>query len=147
MGRRHFQCCRYEAILNLRQTFEAVVVAEPSTGRKRKSAQTATDSTADTNTCTGSDLDRVVKSRYPDSDALEISSLLALKDIRIYNVSEKSFLHSTSAHGFWIGTEFDDSGLAMVVTKVGQVYRWGNKKLIDVEAMVRRPENVTTPSL
>jgi len=63
---------------------------------------------------------------------------------RIYTVSEKSFLHATGSYGMWVGAEFEDSGLTMVVTKIGHAYRWGNKKSIDTEALVKESIDGTT---
>jgi hypothetical protein len=125
--------------------FEATVVAEPP-GRERKSTQDAIDSFRGlpSSAGSGSGATRDVLGQQSDVDVLKIKALAQQQGRRTYTVSQKSFLHVTGSYGLWIGTEFKDSGLTMVVAKIGQAYRWGNEKFVDVEALVKKSDNSAT---
>jgi len=49
---------------------------------------------------------------------------------RIYTVSEKNFLLHT---GMWVGSILNDHGKIMKIAAIGQVYRVGKERLIDLE--------------
>lgn len=106
--------------------FEAIVIAEPHVRRRTRNdsevvgIRTPQEQTAGT-----------------DVDALERNAHAAREGRRVYNMSEKSFLRA-SLNGLWVGSEFEDSGLIMVVKNIGRSYRWGKHKVIDVEAVMKQ---------
>ncbi len=56
-----------------------------------------------------------------------------------YTTTEKNWLHRTE-HGLGLGSEFMDGEKTMVITKVGEPYQDGRRRLIDTWAIEKQSE-------
>lgn len=65
-----------------------------------------------------------------------------------YTTTEKNWQHRAE-HGMGIGSEFIDAGKTMVITKIGEPYQSGKKRLIDTWAIEKEagsPSSVGVPA-
>ena len=69
-------------------------------------------------------------------------------ELKKYTTTEKNWQHRAE-HGMGIGSEFIDAGKTMVITKIGEPYQDGKRRLIDtwaIEKQAGASTSVTVPA-